>query len=128
MFDLNENLLDENSNMQVELFRLFQEFLKSILPRVLEGETLEDNRGIISLGIIRVDEEEVIVTATLLSGKIKKININSKMKEVCSVLDIMRLGMNKNKILIYLSDEEETQASTIEDVLFIFNLDLEAEY
>lgn len=128
MFDLNENLLDENSNMQVELFRLFQEFLKNILPRVLEGEALEDNRGIISLGIIRVDEEEVIVTATLLSGKIKKININSKMKEVCSVLDIMRLGMNKNKILIYLSDEEETQAFTIEDVLFIFNLDLEAEY
>lgn len=128
MFDLNENLLDENSNMPVELFRLFQEFLKSILPRVLEGETLEDNRGIISLGIIRVDEEEVIVTATLLSGKIKKININSKMKEVCSALDIMRLGMNKNKILIYLSDEEKTQAFTIEDVLFIFNLDLEAEY
>ena len=127
MFDLNENLLDENSNMQVELFRLFQEFLKSILPRVLEGETLEDNRGIISLGI-RVDEEEVIVTATLLSGKIKKINIDSKMKEVCSALNIMRLGMNKNKILIYLSDEEETQAFTIEDVLFIFNLDLEAEY
>ena len=120
MFDL-----DENGNMSVELFRLFQEFLKSILPRVLEGETLEDNRGIISLGIIRVDEEEVIVTATLLSGKIKKININSKMKEVCSVLDIMRLG---NKILIYLCDEEETQAFTIEDVLFIFNLDLEAEY
>ena len=129
MFDLDENLLNEDDSVPVKgIFKLFQDYLKKTLPKVSEEETLEDNKGAISWSLVRVDDNEVIESVTLLSGKVKKINIDDKMEKVCKAFMAISEFMGINKIHIYFSDEEETEAFTVEDVLFVFNLDLEAEY